>query len=105
MKRILKHQTLLLIFLIHSALIAFSQPNITRAPNGFDAVREGIAHGKIDTVLYDSKTVGTKRKAIVYTPPGYSSKRKYPVFYLLHGIGGTEKEWLTNDDFNLGENY
>lgn len=96
MKRFLKRQTLLSILLIHATLVAFSQNAVKRAPNGFDAVREGIAHGKIDTVLYDSKTVGTKRKAIIYTPPGYSSKKKYPVFYLLHGIGGTEKEWLTN---------
>lgn len=96
MKRFLKRQTLLSILLIHTTLVTFSQNAIKHAPNGFDQVREGIAHGKIDTVLYDSKTVGTKRKAIVYTPPGYSTKKKYPVFYLLHGIGGTEKEWLTN---------
>jgi enterochelin esterase-like enzyme len=30
----------------------------------------------------------------VYTPPGYSRRKKYPVLYLLHGIGGDEKEWL-----------
>jgi enterochelin esterase-like enzyme len=29
----------------------------------------------------------------VYTPPGYSKDRKYPVLYLLHGIGGDETEW------------
>ncbi len=63
-------------------------------PQGFDTVREGIPHGKIDTVYYSSKTVGAKRRAIVYTPPGFSKKKKYPVLYLLHGIGGTEKEWL-----------
>jgi enterochelin esterase-like enzyme len=26
----------------------------------------------------------------VYTPPGYSQDKKYPVVYLLHGIGGDE---------------
>ena len=31
---------------------------------------------------------------LIYTPPGYSEKKKYPVLYLLHGIGGDEKEWL-----------
>ena len=41
-----------------------------------------------------SKTVGSKRRALIYTPPGYSKKKKYPVLYLLHGIGGDEKEWL-----------
>ena len=63
------------------------------APAGFNARREGIAHGKIDVVEYDSKTVGTRRKMLVYTPPGYSSEKKYPVLYLLHGIGGDETEW------------
>src|SRR5437764_1837941 len=29
----------------------------------------------------------------VYTPPGYSAEKKYPVLYLLHGIGGDETEW------------
>ncbi|MFD2570548.1 alpha/beta hydrolase-fold protein [Spirosoma soli] len=72
----------------------FSQPIDKEAPKGFDQVRSGIAMGKLDSVQYDSKTVGTKRKALVYTPPGYSKKKKYPVLYLLHGIGGDEKEWL-----------
>jgi hypothetical protein len=34
------------------------------------------------------------RKPLIYTPPGYSKKKKYPILYLLHGIGGDEKEWL-----------
>ena len=63
-------------------------------PANFDKPRTGIAFGKIDTIRYKSKTVGAKRKALVYTPPGYTKKKKYPVLYLLHGIGGDEKEWL-----------
>ena len=52
------------------------------------------AQSKLDSITYVSKTVGTKRKALVYTPPGYNKKQTYPVLYLLHGIGGDEKEWL-----------
>jgi len=63
------------------------------APEGFDKKREGIATGKIEMVEYDSKSVGNKRKMMVYTPPGYSPNKKYPVLYLLHGIGGDETEW------------
>ncbi len=63
------------------------------APAGFDAKREGIERGKLETVEYDSTTVGGKRKARVYTPPGYATGKKYPVLYLLHGIGGDENEW------------
>ena len=65
-----------------------------QAPPGFDQLQSGIPTGKIDTITYGSKTVGTSRKALIYTPPGFSKKKKYPVLYLLHGIGGDEKEWL-----------
>ena len=73
---------------------ANSQNIEKRAPEGFDTPRAGIALGKIDTIRYDSKTVGVSRKALIYTPPSYSRSKKYPVLYLLHGIGGDEKEWL-----------
>ena len=73
-----------------------SQPTVKEAPKGFDSSRTSIAHGKIDTITYDSKTVGVKRRALIYTPPGFSKNKKYPVLYLLHGIGGDEKEWLND---------
>jgi enterochelin esterase-like enzyme len=76
------------------SLPANAQSIVKHAPPGFDSLRADIAHGKIDTVNYESKTVGTKRKAVIYTPPGYSKDKKYPVLYLLHGIGGDEFEWL-----------
>lgn len=74
--------------------VAYAQPIEKEAPKGFDQVHKGIPVGKLDSIRYESKTVGTTRKALVYTPPGYSKKKKYPVLYLLHGIGGDEKEWL-----------
>src|SRR5262245_64725467 len=63
------------------------------APKGFDARRENIDRGKVETVEYDSQTVGQKRKLVVYTPPGFKKDAKYPVFYLLHGKGGNETHW------------
>ena len=69
------------------------KPAFPAPPDGFDKARSGIEHGKLEMVEYDSKSVGTKRKANVYTPPGYSTDKKYPVLYLLHGIGGDEHEW------------
>ena len=65
-----------------------------KAPEGFDKPRDGIAHGTLERVDYDSSTIGVKRWMEVYTPPGYSKDKKYPVLYLLHGIGGNEnREW------------
>jgi enterochelin esterase-like enzyme len=68
------------------------KPAFPNPPEGFDKAREGIEHGKLERVDYDSKTVGVKRRMQVYTPPGYSKEKKYPVLYLLHGIGGNERE-------------
>jgi enterochelin esterase-like enzyme len=62
-------------------------------PKDYDKKRDRIDHGKLETIEYDSTTVGAKRKASVYTPPGYSKDATYPVLYLLHGIGGDESEW------------
>lgn len=72
----------------------FAQHTEKEMPKGYEQVRSGIAYGKIDTVQYDSKTVGNKRKMLVYTPPGFDKKKKYPVLYLLHGIGGDHLEWF-----------
>ena len=63
------------------------------APQGFDTPREGIAHGRVERVEYNSNVVGITRPAMVYLPPGYAADRKYPVLYLLHGIGGNETHW------------
>ena len=75
-------------------LNGFSQQPGTQIPSDFDSEKTHSNKGKIDTVSYFSTTVGKERKAVVYTPPGYSKDKKYPVFYLLHGIGGDEFEWL-----------
>jgi len=63
------------------------------APEGFDARRPGIPTGRVERIEYASTVTGGKRPAMVYTPPGYSPARKYPVLYLLHGIGGNETHW------------
>ena len=78
------------------SMLTYSQNDGRHSPQGFDELRSGIETGKIDTVFYRSETVGTTRKAIIYTPPGFTKNKKYPVLYLLHGIGGDEKEWLNN---------
>lgn len=84
----------LLIAILLYSFNGISQNLEETAGIGFDMVREAIPHGKIDTVKYTSTTVGTERAALVYTPPGYSKDKKYPILYLLHGIGGDEFEWL-----------
>lgn len=90
----IKQLTSLFFFSFVLIFTAYSQNIIKHAPEGFDSLRIDVPHGKIDTITYASATVGNNRRAIIYTPPGFSKKKKYPVLYLLHGIGGDEKEWL-----------
>jgi len=57
---------------------------------------QNVPHGKISYRLYDSKTLGTTRPMIVYTPPGFNANAvtKYPVLYLIHGGSDTEETWI-----------
>jgi enterochelin esterase-like enzyme len=70
------------------------KPAFPEPPVGWDVTRADIPHGKLEMIEYESKTVDTRRKMQVYTPPGYTADGKYPVLYLLHGIGGDETEWV-----------
>ena len=95
MKNFFIQTSLLLIFSIISVTVQAQEIVIEKSPPaGFDVAQSGIPKGTVSTVTYPSKTVGNDRKATVYTPPGYSKSKKYPVLYLLHGIGGDEREWL-----------
>ena len=63
------------------------------APAGFDQSPTNGLTGRTEVFEYDSTVTGTRRKAVVYLTPHYSTDRKYPVLYLLHGIAGNEWEW------------
>ncbi|MDD5152248.1 MAG: alpha/beta hydrolase-fold protein, partial [Flavobacterium sp.] len=69
------------------------KPVFNDPPVGFRDKRENVAHGIITIVQYDSKTLGTRREMLVYTPPGYSPHKKYPVIYLLHGLNSGNGQW------------
>lgn len=73
-------------------------------PEGFDIVKEGVAYGELTEITYDSKTTGTTRKANIILPPNYDENKKYPVLYLLHGIGGDHNEWLGAEPVNVLSN-
>ncbi len=67
-------------------------------PQGFSSRKNNIPHGTLSGVLnYPTRDYGQKPMKI-YTPPGYSadSEVRYPVLYLLHGIGGNESAWTSS---------
>lgn len=84
---------ILLVLFLTPMLAQAEEIKFAAPPAGYDARSEGVARGKQELIEYESTTVGMKRKARVYTPPGYTKDQKYPVLYLLHGIGGDENEW------------
>ena len=54
-----------------------------------------VPHGTVSRIWYNSPTLGMNRRMTVYTPAGYeTSGKRYPVFYLLHGMGGDEEAWI-----------
>lgn len=56
---------------------------------------QDVPHGTVQYRWYPSPSLNKTRRMSVYTPPGYeSNEKRYPVLYLLHGIGGDEEAWL-----------
>ena len=57
---------------------------------------QDVPHGTVSKVWYESATAGFDRRLSVYTPAGYNptAKTRYPVLYVLHGIGGDEDAWI-----------
>jgi enterochelin esterase-like enzyme len=61
-----------------------------------------VPHGKVQQVLFPSKSTGTVRRAFVYTPPDYDKgNKRYPVLYLQHGWGEDETAWSNQGHANL----
>jgi enterochelin esterase-like enzyme len=62
-----------------------------------------IPHGEVRVHLYRSGTTGQFRQAYVYTPPDYetSTKERFPVLYLQHGSGESERGWTQQGKANL----
>ena len=54
-----------------------------------------VPHGTVAKVWYNSPSLGFDRRLTVYTPAEYEKNKdkRYPVFYLLHGMGGDENAW------------
>ena len=78
--------------------------SITEIPRADLAPAE--KRGRIERITYPSKDYfgdgsPVTKPAFVYLPPGYSSEKRYPVLYLMHGIGGDEREWGMTDERSM----
>ena len=53
-----------------------------------------VPHGTVSKIWYPSTALQTDRRLTVYTPASYENGTdRYPVLYLLHGMGGDENAW------------
>lgn len=54
-----------------------------------------VPHGTVSNAWYHSPSLAMDRRLTIYLPPGYGrdSDKRYPVLYLLHGLGGDEMAW------------
>lgn len=83
----------------------FEAMNFFEIPEGeedFYLMKE-VAHGEVRMELYRSSVNGHMKSCYVYTPPGYSADtdKKYPVLYILHGVGEDETGWIWNGKLNF----
>jgi len=62
-----------------------------------------VAHGEVRSRYYRSQVTGAIRRAFVYTPPDYdrNPKQRYPVLYLQHGAGESERGWTAQGRANF----
>ena len=68
-------------------------------PAFFDAKK--VPHGSVTRHIYHSDVLNGEREMFVYTPPGYDSKKKYPVLYLLGGSGELASGWTLDGRANF----
>ncbi|MCF2444081.1 esterase [Dyadobacter sp. CY345] len=68
-------------------------------PAFYDAKK--VPHGTVTRQIYHSDALNGEREMFVYTPPGYDSKKKYPVLYLLGGSGELASGWSLDGRANF----
>ncbi|SFC84921.1 esterase [Spirosoma endophyticum] len=68
-------------------------------PAYYDA--KPVPHGAVTRHIYHSDVLNGEREMYVYTPPGYSTKKKYPVLYLVGGSGELASGWSLDGRANF----
>lgn len=59
-----------------------------------------VEAGTLTTVTVQSQALGTSREVKIYTPPGYDIRTKYPVLYIIHGLGSDINQWMPDLGMN-----
>lgn len=60
-----------------------------------DGYQVGDLAGTLEEHWFYSESLNWDMPYLIYLPPDYrTAGRRYPVMYMLHGLGGTRDEWL-----------
>jgi S-formylglutathione hydrolase FrmB len=59
-------------------------------------------HGTVATKTFTTSSLGVEKSYVVYLPAGYAEQptRHWPVFYYLHGLGGSEVNWVEGGEID-----
>ena len=59
--------------------------------------------GDVRADVFESTALGVRKHVVVYLPPSYGkdTTRRYPVVYYLHGLSGTERDWLSRASIDV----
>lgn len=59
---------------------------------------QDVRHGTLHLHTYSSKSLGSPREMVVYTPAGYEQQgdSRYPVLWLQHGMGDNQATWTVH---------
>jgi enterochelin esterase-like enzyme len=90
-----------------SSAVARSSPAdhaATASAARLDPGTESTPKPDVRTITFKSLALGRTMPYSIYLPPGYAtSKRGYPVLYMLHGMSGTNDEWREYGIFDAAD--
>ena len=74
-----------------------------KCPASVTTTRKDVAYGAYTHGTYYSETCGMDRGYCILLPADYSTDKKYPVLYLLHGIFGNEYSFSQDSSNKIKE--
>ena len=71
---------------------------IMNPPSDYDKKKDNVEYGSFTNISYYSDITKSNRTANVVLPPNYDTSKKYPVVYMMHGIGCAKEMFGTSID-------
>ena len=72
-------------------------------PSQILEAKKNVQYGKIERIRYFSKTCNMERAFNILYPINYDKSKKYPVFYMIHGIFGDENSFVNDENLHIKE--